>query len=1201
MEKQRRKGNRLPCGVLFLLLVMIPALCAQAAGDDVCARVKIEIQQELTFERQGFDAHMRITNGLAGISLENVRVAVSFADGEGNPVPAGADPDDSGALFFIRSDGMQNIDDVDGGGTLAPASTADIHWLIIPAPGASNGLESGKMYYVGATLSYTINGQAHSTEVSPDYIFVKPLPLLSLDYFLPDEVFADDAFTTAVEPPVPFSVGVRVNNGGAGVARNLKIDSAQPRIVENEQGLLINFVIDASTVGGRPAHDSLLVDFGDVAPGAAATARWVMHCTLSGRFVEFSAEFSHAGELGGQLTSLIEAVNTHFLVRDVLVDLPGRDGIRDFLARDGGVLRVYESQNTETEVTDQSDAATLHYLDPDGAGIRYTLDTAPTAGLLYVRLPDPHQGGKIITAAVRSDGKRIRPENVWLSKTRDGQSWKYFVNLFDANGTGRYTLTFDDPASLPRAPVLQFVPDKSRVEEERLSFLVTASDPDGTVPVLSAGPLPAGARFTDQGDGQGAFDWTPARGQAGTYVVRFTASDGTFSDAQSVGITVHPADDSDGDGLDDNWERKYFGSLDRDGSGDFDGDGFADLEEYRSGTDPTRENHAPTVPVLSGPQDGGRVTTVSPLLAVVNSSDADEDALTYEFEVFSDDTLRTRVAAQAGVIPGSRTTAWQVPVSLADNHRYTWRVRASDGCARSLWAYGTFFVDTANDDPAAPQPAFPVPDSHVCTARPVLQVANTADADGDELTCAFEVYTDSSLSTPVAASPPIVQAGGGGTAWQVDTDLADASWYTWRVKVLDGRGGVSFSPPVAFYVDLSNRAPQPPAVLSPAAGAVVPAGQLDLAVANSTDPDGDMLTYRFELDSVSTFDSGARQVSEAVAEGADTTAWQVSGLAENTRYYWRVRASDGNCGSPWQEGTFFASSVNDVPLVPVARNPGEHAWAATLSPILEVAPGVDADQESLSYEFEIYTDEALTDLTDYGRSDSVQWKVPSALADKTRYFWRARAVDRQGAAGPWMIPIPVFIKAADSEPAVHVSVQVISDSGTPLARVLVRAFTESGHRTGRRLRTDKTGTALFKTAFFADGGYVFRADYCGMQFWSDLLRLPYDNSLTVVIPLQPVALTVRSEAGPVGGAKVKLYSPDGSYLRVHTRTDKEGRAILRLPAGTFRFKVKKRRRRFWSEPFTVSPGESSQVQMNLGAVGSAKRSKRGGKKNGAGD
>ncbi|KAB7627950.1 putative Ig domain-containing protein [Alkalilimnicola sp. S0819] len=573
--------------VLLVLAVALSQVSAVTAEETVCAQVKIEIKQELTLERQAFDAHMRIINGLDTIPLENMAINVTFTDENGDAVLASSDPDATDAKFFIRIDSMEGVDSVTDG-TIAAGATADIHWLIIPAPGASDGIPSGKLYFAGANLEYTFGGESQRTEVVPDTIYVKPMPQLTLDYFLTQEVYADDAFTPEIEPAEPFTLGVRVANNGTGTAQALKIDSAQPRIIENEQGLLIGFKILDSQVNDQPYAPTLLVNFGDIPANDASVGRWNMVTTLSGEFVDFSAEFTHADELGGALTSLLDATNTHFLIHDVLVDLPGRDGVRDFLADDGDALRVYESDNVDTVVADHSGSASLSFMRSSDGDSYYTLTTPPEAGFLYAKLPDPFNGSKRIKAVLRSDGKRLATANAWLSRTRrDDQGWDRYVNLFDAATGGSYTVIFSDRAETPQAPVLQFVADRTTHEGKPLGFLVEASDPNGTTPTLTASGLPEGASFADQGDGSGLFQWTPAEGQAGSYPVSFTASDGALSAERSATLTVNPAWDTDGDGMDDAWELEHFGTLDRDGTGDFDGDGISDLDEYRNGTDPT--------------------------------------------------------------------------------------------------------------------------------------------------------------------------------------------------------------------------------------------------------------------------------------------------------------------------------------------------------------------------------------------------------------------------------------------------------------------------------------------------------------------------------------------------------------------------------------------------------------------------------------
>ncbi|HPC19363.1 MAG TPA: hypothetical protein PL039_04085 [Kiritimatiellia bacterium] len=501
-----------------------------AWAQSMCAEVKIEISQDLTLERQAFDAMMRISNGLDELSLSNVTVTVHFADAEGVAVTATSDPNDTNALFFIRMDSLQGISALSNG-VVQPASIAVIHWLIVPAQGAGGTNTLGRYYSIGATLSYAIQDRSGTINVNPDTILVRPMPMLALDYFLPSQVYGDDPWTPEIESPMPFTLGVRVRNSGAGDARNLKIESAQPRIVENELGLLVGFELLGSEIHGQPADSSLLAEFGTVKAGAAKIARWSMTASLVGRFTNFTASFTHANELGGELTSLIESVNTHMLVRDVLVDLPGRDGIRDFLAATDG-FTVFESSGTNLSVTDVSVASTLTYQGDMEDMVEYAIQTPAASAALYLKIPLAALAGKdVISAVRRSDGKELHPANVWISKTRDRgtDSWEYCVHLFDTGVGGEYVVTFRDQADGEnRSPVLAFIGHKVVAIAEPLNFLVEASDPDGTMPVLGATGLPAGAVFEDGRNGQGEFMWTPSAGQYGVHPVCFTASDGQY-------------------------------------------------------------------------------------------------------------------------------------------------------------------------------------------------------------------------------------------------------------------------------------------------------------------------------------------------------------------------------------------------------------------------------------------------------------------------------------------------------------------------------------------------------------------------------------------------------------------------------------------------------------------------------------------------
>jgi len=86
-------------------------------------------------------------------------------------------------------------------------------------------------------------------------------------------------------------------------------------------------------------------------------------------------------------------------------------------------------------------------------------------------------------------------------------------------------------------PALNPIGNQSVLEEQPLTFGVSATDANADPISLSASPLPVGATFNSAG-GTGNFSWTPTISQSGSYIVKFYASDGVLSDTETILINV---------------------------------------------------------------------------------------------------------------------------------------------------------------------------------------------------------------------------------------------------------------------------------------------------------------------------------------------------------------------------------------------------------------------------------------------------------------------------------------------------------------------------------------------------------------------------------------------------------------------------------------------------------------------------------------
>lgn len=87
-------------------------------------------------------------------------------------------------------------------------------------------------------------------------------------------------------------------------------------------------------------------------------------------------------------------------------------------------------------------------------------------------------------------------------------------------------------------PKFENVLDPKVKIDERLEFLVTAVDPEGTIASLKAEIIPTGATFVDNGDGTGIIRWIPSAGSTGFHDVKIVATDPTDPEMQGTGWFV---------------------------------------------------------------------------------------------------------------------------------------------------------------------------------------------------------------------------------------------------------------------------------------------------------------------------------------------------------------------------------------------------------------------------------------------------------------------------------------------------------------------------------------------------------------------------------------------------------------------------------------------------------------------------------------
>jgi len=278
--------------------------------------VQLTIPQTTTLERQAFDANLQLTN-ITRDELQGVDVTLNILDQNGSPRDAtGALYADEFAITRPHTTGYAPGPNL---GTIAGGATATNDWTLVPGPGL--GGDSGRQYSVSATYHYTINGGLVTFTTAPVAITVDPLPQLQISYTIPRNVSAFQ----------PFKIGVIVKNVGAGTARNLRIESGQPVITDNQSGAALNFALTGAALDGSPValpSNALTLPFGDVGPGQTKAGYFTMVTDSDGTFTAFDATTQEEPFDGVQLSPLIQSVRTYIVTHDgVAVCSGGQAGL----------------------------------------------------------------------------------------------------------------------------------------------------------------------------------------------------------------------------------------------------------------------------------------------------------------------------------------------------------------------------------------------------------------------------------------------------------------------------------------------------------------------------------------------------------------------------------------------------------------------------------------------------------------------------------------------------------------------------------------------------------------------------------------------------------------------------------------------------------------------------------------------------------
>lgn len=190
-------------------------------------------------------------------------------------------------------------------------------------------------------------------------------------------------------------------------------------------------------------------------------------------------------------------------------------------------------------------------------------------------------------------------------------------------------------------------------------------------------------------------------------------------------------------------------------------------------------NTPPSVPTLVGPSDKALCINNSVILSWNASIDSQNDAITYQVQVATDNQF-------AQVVSTGNSSSASYSVTLDKGKAYYWRVKAIDSKNASSEYSSTFSFYTeatavTNHLPFMPQLIAPLQDASINSTTANLEW-NASDVDtSDVLT--YDVYWGTDKANMSSSKKDLT------TKTTQLTSLSTNTTYYWKIVVKDGKGG----------------------------------------------------------------------------------------------------------------------------------------------------------------------------------------------------------------------------------------------------------------------------------------------------------------------------------------------------------------------------------------------------------------------------